>query len=154
MPPVELTAYFDQIDAPPAVRARAEQLHTFYSVLTDLGEATTLLSEVVAEDGSRDFQGLWIFTPEWVMEARFSEGDSEELDGTALTRLVRWVLKATRFDFRKATPESRLTAELWFAGEVIGELHASGANCEALSSTLARYVAHLAAVPTSPSGSL
>ena len=153
MPSAELTAYLRSIDAPPAVRKRAQELHRLYRAIADLRGSSVILSEVVADDGSRDFQGLWIFTDQWVMEARFSEGDQEELDGTEKHYLARWVAKPSKFDFVSATPDSRLTVEMWFAGEVVGEVHASGSNCKALANALARHISHAEPPATSLSES-
>jgi hypothetical protein len=103
-------------------------------------DGEVFLSEVVAEDGSRDYRSLWVLTPDWLMEADFPEDGREELDGSAYQGLLHWALRATRYDFNNATSESRLQAELWFTGELFGEMNASGSNCDYLRELLSRYL--------------
>lgn len=139
---VDPQAYLDGIDVPAVVRERCEVILARYgSVMGEL-DGEIFVSETTAEDGSRDFRSLWVLTAQWAMEADLAEQTREELDGTRYEGLVHWVLRATNYDFVSASSESRLQAELWFTGEWIGEINASGRNCDYLRDLFSRRFIH------------
>jgi hypothetical protein len=133
--------YLDSIGAPGAVRMRIRDLLDRYARLMDLSDVDIFASESIDSEGNRTFQSLWIFSEQGGFEGRLSEESGTDLDGTPLRdRVVHWVARVQDYDFRVALPTSRLTLEISFSDQIIGELRASGPNCMRLTELIRKYV--------------
>ncbi len=136
----DVTEYMESLDVPAPVRERTTILLRRYDAL-GVGRGRAFLSEASDEDGSRQYRSLWIFTPSAVMEAELRDEDTAEMDAVRLPgNLTRLVVRVRAFDFQPATAESRLSVDLWFSDEILGQLEASGANCDRLATLLRDYV--------------
>ena len=140
-------AYLEELDAPAPVRERVAALLRNYHNL-GVHEFQSFVSETVGDDGTRQFESLWLFNRTSVMEAALREDESAELDGVRLDRaLTRWAVKVRSFDLETWQPETRMSVDLWFSDEILGQLSASGANCLRLVTLLREYVVPITNAP-------
>jgi hypothetical protein len=138
-------AYMDQLGVPVPVRERVATLMRRYDHLGVRGEA--FLSEALDDEGLRQYRSLWLFTPEALMEAELPEEEAAEMDAVRLpNHLMRWVVRVRDFELEKAADDSRMAVDLWFSNEIIGQMEASGANCERLAALMKTYVVPVFAV--------
>jgi hypothetical protein len=136
-------AYLDSLDPPAPVRARLEQLMGHYRGLGARADRI-FVSETLDDEGAREFQSLWLVSEAGIMEAEVREDESAEIDGVRLARaLTRWAIRVRDFDFATSKPESRMSLDLWFSGEIVGQLQASGGNCLELAAVVRDYVVPL-----------
>lgn len=146
-----LREYLESIGVAAAHQERAQQLLALYQTFPDVEPTGFFVSEYPQEDGSRIYEALWLFSDRLAMEARFASPGDEQLDFVPLTKAIRHVIIQTK-DFDLVTPSdgARMRVEAWFSDTRLGELRASGPNCEALrkvvNSHLLPNVAPLAAL--------
>jgi hypothetical protein len=127
----DFIAYLDELEVSTPVRARALAVFGFYASVLGDRIRDAFLSEYVLEDAGRQFESVWLFSDDMVMEGALSTED--HADFLPHKRAVRYcVLKRHDYDFEYATEASRMTIEIWFDDNRFGELKASSGNCRKL----------------------
>lgn len=128
------------MEAPEPVCERVRQLLQYYDALGYL-EFDAFVSESVDDDGLRHYESLWLFNDGGSMEALLTEAEDDNIDGAPLrANVVRWAARSRAYDYRNAVPESRLSLEIWYSRDLLGELNASGSNCDRLRDLMRKYV--------------
>lgn len=131
-----LTGYLESVGSPTTLQERAAYLLGLYQIL-GVEPTKFFVSEYKQEDGSPVHESLWLFTGELVMEARLSPAGDERLDFVPLVRAVRHLVVETHdYDLNTASEGSRMRIEVWFDDQRLGELRASGGNCDILRDIL------------------
>ena len=137
----KLHEYLDAIDATAALRDRAVGLLSLYQAFPEVTPEDFFVSEYPQEDGSRVFESLWLFTDRLMMEAKIPGEGDEQLDFVPLVHGVRHlVVQAKDYDLRTTSEASRMRVEAWVSDARVGELRASGSNCDRLRAVVARYL--------------
>jgi hypothetical protein len=135
-----LVAYLSSIGSPTALRERAEALLALYESL-GVEPSGFFLSEYRQEDGSRIHESLWLFTDDLAMEAKLPAAGDERFDFVPLARALRHLIIETKdYDLTKASDGSRMHVQLWLDSERVGELRASGDNCDSLRAIVGKYL--------------
>jgi hypothetical protein len=139
--------YLDTIGMPAPFRQRVSDICAFYETLLSErlpgGIEDVFVSEYVKEDGTREYESVWLFAGSYRMEAHgFTLKDNFDVAfcpaGTSYMRIEK-----ESYDFSQAQPQSRMSVEVTFASPVDalrGRLRASGANCDHLRVVLAKHL--------------
>ena len=137
----EFGKYLDTIGITNIHRDRVEAIYRFYQQTCPEEITGIFVTDYVNEDGSREYENLWFFSPSYCMEAtRFIHGD--DFDLTVLhDQVIRWVIVMKEYDVGKATSKARLNLKVDICDRSIsGELKASNENCDYLMKTLKEHI--------------
>ncbi|MGO9178015.1 MAG: hypothetical protein ACLQBX_17040 [Candidatus Limnocylindrales bacterium] len=142
MPALEmLHRYLDLIGATDVLRERTEAMMGLYEAFLTIEPSSVFVSEYPREDGSRAYESLWLFTDKLAMEARIPTPGDEQFDFVPIAHGVRHlVVEAKDYDLRAASEASRMRVEMWLGDQLLGELKASGLNCDSLTAIVATYL--------------
>jgi hypothetical protein len=133
--------YLDSIAAPAPIRERIRTLLAAYARVVNIADADIFVSDDIDHEGNRTFSSLWVFTSSHAFEAQISAESGNRLDGTPLSSsIVHWVARSQAFEFEAADPNSRLTVEVWFSDQLLGDLSATGPNCDRLTEILRKHI--------------
>ena len=139
--------YLYVIGMPEPLRKRVSDICAFYETLLSErlpgGIEDLFVSEYVKEDGTREYESVWMFAGSYRMEAHgFTLKDNFDVAfcpaGTSYMRIEK-----ESYDFSEAQAQSRMSVEVTFASPVHalqGRLRASGANCDYLRLVLAKHL--------------
>jgi len=133
-----LLDYLDSLGATsPVIEGVETALRTYGELGIVWDEA--FLSETVDDAGQRVWGSFWLFSHEYLLEAR-DVATTANHDVAAVTayQYARFELKD--FDWRAATHESRMFATFALTTGIQAEVRASGKNCERLARMVKEYV--------------
>lgn len=123
---------------------RAKAVEVFYKTITNHEIDDVVVSEYLQPDGSRVYEGFWLFAGGYVLEAK-SFAANDDYDLAPIKKSVRyWNIKKTDYDFNEATDNSRLTVRATLGmgglGGVSIEIKASKKNCDHLKAIFLKYI--------------
>ena len=102
--------YFKSLGMSRVLINRAAQASQALSNISQEDIQDVFVSEYINQDGIREFEHLYFFTPSQIIRAtRFAVDDI--LDADALHQLRNLVTHRTHYDFEKANDKSRLTVK-------------------------------------------
>lgn len=132
--------YLRQIGIENASFERAEFVITLYTKLLPEEIRDIFVSEYTEEDGTRIYESLWIFTENFVCEARnfLKDNDIDIARKEKEITYTRWRMK--EFNFEGVREKSRLSLDFVIRRDVTGQLKASGENCEMLFTVASRHL--------------
>lgn len=98
------------------------------------------ITDYINEDGSREYENLWLFSDDCCMEANnFITEDS--FDCSVLkNRITRWEVNKQNYDFRDTSEKSRLNINFNMENDISGTLKASRENCNVLKDIFLTYI--------------
>lgn len=134
-------AYLDAVGSTDVVRARVAEIIGYYEAISDVRSDLIFMTDIVTETGVRQFDNLWLFGGGQMREAKLFLKQIN-LDSTPLSRPTYWAFDAESFDFREASPASRLRLRFSLPSDVSGDMRASAENCIYLLGVL-RYLVNL-----------
>lgn len=130
-------AYLNSVGIVGALVQRVDVILKFYESICPEEIADIYVSEYVKEDGSREYENLWFFSTNFVMEAKnFIQQDNFDML-TIKKRIPYWRIEKRDYDFVRGTDTSRLS--LHFSTGPLGlsgNLKASKENCDHLRDIL------------------
>jgi hypothetical protein len=138
----EFINYLKSIGMAKPLIDRAEEIHAFYAKLIPEPLLAIFVSEYVKEDGVRQYENLWLISKSFLMEAK-NFASEDILDFQGLSKAGYWELRKNKYDFVKATAQSRLKINVSFdeaGGDIECEFKASAENCDHLRNV---FVAHI-----------
>ncbi|MCH8994544.1 MAG: hypothetical protein IH959_06185 [Chloroflexi bacterium] len=139
LPPIFKT-YLRGIDMTAPLIERTAEVYDFYRPIVNAAIPAIFVSEYVTDEGLRQYDSLWLFTPRLVMEAKsFLKTDDFDFAPIRLKMTYIRFLKE-EYDFRRATEKSRLSVQCRDEGSVTYSLRASGANCDRLKDVSLRFL--------------
>lgn len=101
-------AYLESVGIVGALLERVDAIIRFYESLPAQEILQIFVSEYVKEDGSREYEALWFFSMNFMMEAKgFVRGDDFDMAPIA-GRVSYWRIQKSDYDFVRATEKSRL----------------------------------------------
>jgi len=118
---------------------RVESIYDFYVGVLPEKITDIFVSEYLNNDGSRVFENLWIFTPNYTCEAK-SFISIDNFDIMPIESVTRWELQKENYDFIKATEKSRLQVNFNLKHNLTGRLKASQYNCDNLRYIVLTYI--------------
>lgn len=136
----EWTDYLHSIGVVDHFYEKAERVVLFYENLfpNDINEI--FVSEYVDKEGMRQYDNIWLFTSEVVLEAKaFLKKD--DYDATPLRGCLKyWNITKEEFEIGSASKKSRMTLMIGMTGSVRGEMKASAENCDHLWSIFTKAI--------------
>ena len=138
----EWTTYLKSIGFLDPLLKRAAAILRFYREIVGIEIQTIFVSEYLDSNGTRVYEGLWVFSGEHLGEAKFF-GPTERIDLVPLKNNVgHWIAKKTAFEFGGTTTDaSRLMVTCRLGeGRILGRMKASGPNCARLAEVLRKHI--------------
>jgi hypothetical protein len=136
----EFANYLKSISMSDILINRVEGVLNFYQSIYPDEVQDIFISEFIKDDGTREYESLWLFSPRLAMEAKeFVTRD--DYDAAALTDVIHWEIKKKDYDFEQATEQSRLFVSFSTQARVSGDLKGSRENCAFLKNTFLKYIA-------------
>lgn len=86
-----------------------------------------VITDNVQQDGTRTYDGLFFFSPNYAIDHKSLSDDRFELDRIG-RRLVNLLVATRDFDLQHPTKKSRLQVRYVTADELVGDMRASGRN--------------------------
>lgn len=137
----EFTGYLKSIGITETFRKRIETIYEFYGNICPDEIGGIFVTDYIKEDGSREYQNLWFFSPKYCMEAKLFI-TTDDFDITPIQkRVYYWTVEKKNYDFKKATEKSRLHLKITLDAGIKGDLKASKGNCDHLRNIILRYIA-------------
>ena len=136
----EFIKYLESIDITKTHRERVETIYKFYQEICPDEITGIFITDYIKEDGSREYENLWLFSEKCCMEAK-QFITKEDFDIIRIKKRVNiWNIQKHNYDFKKATDTSRLFLRVNFDFNVDGELKAAKDNCDYLRKIILKYV--------------
>jgi hypothetical protein len=124
--------YLEELGLTNTVRNRLLEVVEFYRELLTEEISRVFLSETVGEDGQRLYESLWVITDHLVCEAHNALMEDNFDVASMASGFKHWFVKKTEYSPGVASTKSRLSVRFTMVNGVVGEMRASGANCDAL----------------------
>ena len=135
----EFTSYFQRLGLSTTLQTRIQEIFDFYATLCREDIIHVFVTEHITEDGTRNFESLWLLSSNFVMEAKgFVSRDDFDMAELS-TPICYWEMQKQDYDFKVATDKSRMSFRFRFPSDVGGQLKASRENCDALRDLIVKY---------------
>lgn len=135
----QINDYLAAIDITGTLAERVHSVYAFYSEQLNLEVTDMFVSEYLTQDGTREFDSLWFFTEDFMMEAkRFVRDDNFDL-APIKGRVKYIVISKEDYDFKAATTKSRMNLTVSLETAVSGDFKASRGNCDHLKHIIRKY---------------
>jgi hypothetical protein len=133
--------YLESIGLQESFIKRVDHVLEFYKkILVSVEIGDIFISEYLNKDGIREYEALWFFSNQYIMEAK-AFLVTDDFDFASGEKGVRyWNIKKKDYDFEKATELSRLNIEIAYTAGVGGLLKASKENCDHLRYIFLKYI--------------
>lgn len=128
----QFAEYLDAIRLPEVHRGKVERaLGVYECVCPDRHLQRIFVTDYVGEEPTRVYQKLWLFSPNYLMEAQVFVTEEEYDIITIKRKIIHLFIELKDFDFREGTagPESRMKVTFRLGNNLSGELKASSENC-------------------------
>ena len=136
----EFTEYFTAVGMPNTVQNRIEAIYEYYVDICPEQLDDVFVTDLVKEDQTRSFQSLWFFSASLMMEAKdFVSKDDFDMTGMR-NKVTYWSIEKQSYDFMRAVESSRLSLKFSLSTGVVGNLKATGKNCDYLRGIILKYV--------------
>ncbi|MGD0856150.1 MAG: hypothetical protein ABSA18_10150 [Dehalococcoidia bacterium] len=136
----EFKTYLDSIGMTNVLIKRVEAIYDFYNNVASVEIADIFVTDFIKEDGSREYESVWFFSPSYAMEAK-SFISKDEFDISPIRkRITYWSIVKQDYDFLEATDKSRLQISFSLHEMTTGDLKASKENCNYLKGIFQKYV--------------
>ncbi len=136
----EFSAYLESIGIAKPLQERIEQIYEFYSEFCPEEITRLFVTDYIKDDGSREYENLWFFTPSFCMEAKqFILKNSFDMDAIS-KRILNWEVQSRDYDFHQAGENSRLSLIFHLSDRRACQFKASKENCDYLKVLLQECV--------------
>jgi len=132
--------YLKKLGMSSPFQERVKQILEFYMTCCGIDAKDIFISDYIDSEGKRLYESLWLFTEDFVCEAKqFLTQDI--FDAMPIkNNFLRWEIQKTEYDFKHTYPKSRLTVSIYFGENIAGNLKASGDNCDDLRNIFRKYI--------------
>lgn len=133
-------SYLRSLGLTAVLTERIEDVFKFYEEICPEEIKDIFVTDLIRDDGSREFVNLWFFSKTFAMEAKeFATKDDFDM-GPIQGAVQIWGIEKTDYDFRRATAKSRLYLKVNADTHFSCYLNASMANCDSLKDILIKYI--------------
>lgn len=118
---------------------RVEEIYNFYKEICPETIQDIFITEYINEDQSREYENLWFFSENYIMEAKkFISQDN--FDMTVFSNIIRWEMQKKDYNFNKAVIQSRINAKFEDSNSIPSYFKASGENCDYFKEMFMKYI--------------
>ena len=132
--------YLKSIGITETLHEKIEEIYKFYKDICPDEITDIFVTEYVKEDGSREYQNLWFFSPKYCMEAKLFVTQDDFDIAPIGNRIERWGIKKQDYDFKKVTEKSRFYLNFITDSNTRAAFQASKKNCDYLKNIFLQYV--------------
>lgn len=126
--------YLQAIGTSNTLRERASYVYDVIAKLCPEKIAHIFLSDLITQDGTRTYENLWFFSPNFAMEAKdFLSKDDYDIASIGVVSYLR--VQMVDYDFKQATDKSRANLNFSFGFSptaISGTMKATRENCDFL----------------------
>lgn len=139
----EFESYLNSIElSSETIIKNVERLYQYASKLCPEEIKDMFVSDFIKENGSREYENLWFFSQNYMMEARNFRNDREyDID---IAKYSEWIsyyrTQLKDYDLVSASSESRMSLQFINNDNTTFMLKASRGNCDKLISVIENYV--------------
>lgn len=135
-----LDDYMEALQLTDVLRERVIAIQTQYESLVPGAIVDMFITDYVNSDNVREFENLWFFGPQFIMEAKlFQTTDDFDLS-IYRARMERWQITKENFVIGQTpSAESRMVLHA-LVGPISMNMKASAENCQYLISILERHL--------------
>ncbi len=131
--------YLGSIGLAESLKNRVSLVLEDYKQICDQPINDIFVSEFIKEDGTREYESIWLFSTSYVMEAKnFINGDDFDIVPLAKNVTYYQIIKK-EYRFGKTSDHSRLIIT-FSTDKVRGTLKASKTNCSNLWNLFLKYI--------------
>jgi hypothetical protein len=133
--------YLKKIGVSGPFLARAEYVADFFNSLFPHKVLDIHISEYINEEGTRQYENMWLFTSEFCLKAK-NFLTEERFDATPINkRVMYWEITKKDYLFGEANRFSRMTLEFSMTPSGLsGSIKASRENCDNLLNIFKKYI--------------
>lgn len=139
---VEFQEYLNSIGIIGNLIERIEEIYNFYLEICPEEIEDIFINEYISEDGSREYESVWFFSDNYVMEAQnITKNDADAFDCLRIKNsIIRWEIKKQDYDFHEFSGKSRFNINTRFTNGIIGDMKSSQQNCNHLKEIFQKYI--------------
>jgi hypothetical protein len=132
--------YLNSIGLAESLKNRVAIVLEDYKQICDQTINDIFVSEFIKEDGTREYESIWLFSNAYTMEAKkFINEDN--FDVTAIAKCIDYYqIRKKEYRFGKPSDQSRLIIDFITEHEIKGSLKASKTNCTNLWNIFLKYI--------------
>jgi hypothetical protein len=136
----ELIQYLKTISMSDALIARIQVVFQECQLICPEELISILVSEYIKDDDTREYEGLWLFSEKFIMEAKqFVTND--DFDLSVIKKNVTYCqITKKDFDFSKSSEKSRLSIQFSLSDNLGCSLKSSKDNCDYLMKIITMHV--------------
>ena len=137
----EFKTYLEKIDI--KTEALLNRIQLVYDVASEMCPETIeqiFITDYINKENTRAYESIWFFSKGYCMEAKDFVTDYS-IDIIPINKKIyRYEIILKDYDFKTATPESRLQLSIQFEEGLFGDLKAAKENCDVLRDIILKYV--------------
>jgi hypothetical protein len=135
-----ISSYNEYIRITAPINQRIRSILSFYKLICPEEIKDMFVSEYLKEDHTREYESLWFFSDNYVMESdQFLSSDHFDIISIN-KKITRFAISKNEYDFKNANENSRMLLEFATPHSITGELKASQANCDKLRDIFMTYL--------------
>jgi hypothetical protein len=136
----EFTDYLKSISLTEPFIKRITDIYEDYQTIFPLEMLDIFVSEYVKDDGNREYQGLWFFSDNYLEEAK-EFLVKLNIDICPYVHCINYInFEYQDFNLKKAVDKSRLRIYFEFGNGKVGDMKASGVNCDYLIQIYRKFI--------------
>ena len=134
-------AYLSEIEIAGDLIIKIDRVIEFYQkILSDFKAEDIFVTDIISEDGAREYQNLWLLGPNIIAEAkRFNTSDDFDFVKYDREKILYWNLKKKNFDLESFNDESRLDISVSYRSNISLSFKAARNNCIYLMEIMKKY---------------
>lgn len=136
---IEFKAYLEKVDI--TTEALLSRIQLIYDVASEMCPERIeqiFVTDYIKKDNTRAYESIWFFSKGYCMEAKDFETDYS-IDIIPI-KIYRFEIALKDYDFKKATPKSRLQLSIQFDEQLSGDLKGAKENCDVLRDIILKYL--------------
>lgn len=137
---IKFEAYLEKIGI--TTEALLSRIRFVYDVASEMCPEEieqVFVTDYINKDNTRTYESIWFFSKGYCLEAHNFVTENS-IDIVPLSKIYRFEVSFKDYDFKKATPESRLQSSIQFQEQTVGDFKAAKENCDVLRDILLKYI--------------
>jgi hypothetical protein len=137
----DMVRYIHTVGLSAEIAKRVEQIISGYEILNPTIEIEDIfISDYFKQDGSREYESLWLFSKNYILEAK-AFSNTDDFDFAKLMKMVTyWNVKKENYDFESFTDKSRLAINISLKNQITCNFKAARENCDVLKKIFIKYI--------------